>query len=213
MPGVVFLGVLQTVGTICQHWCFQYWDKKKKTSENQFLPDHHLNHRWKRYELRNTAEWKKKRRNKEQKNKETYLRGSLKRTVAAQWKTMLMFSTRTLWSSLLRSSSCRVRSLFTAMIFSAKSGCSACNFSNSWKENVLHPNDARVDVHSNKNKGWDFLSFTLRLVNVRRLLHQLKENPIKFKHGLLKRFNILVLYLFLIKRNNTWTLIRTSGFQ
>jgi len=63
----------------------------------------------------------------------TYLRGSLKRTVAAQWKTMLMCSARVAWSSLLRFISFCVRSLLTATIFSAKSGCSSRTWSNSWQ--------------------------------------------------------------------------------
>lgn len=63
---------------------------------------------------------------------ETHLSGSLKRTVAAQWKTTLTFSAKTLWSSLLRFNSGCVRSLFTAMIFSAKPGCSSCSLSKSW---------------------------------------------------------------------------------
>lgn len=69
------------------------------------------------------------------KKKRTHLSGSLKRMVAAQWKTMLTFSIRMLSSSLLRSSSGCVRSLLIAMIFSAKPGCSSCNLSNSWGKN------------------------------------------------------------------------------
>lgn len=68
--------------------------------------------------------------------------------VAAQWKTTSMFSARMLWSSLLRSSSGSVRSLLTATIFSAKSGCSFCNLSNNWAGKLwkLSQNGARVIV-------------------------------------------------------------------
>lgn len=73
-------------------------------------------------------------RKKAETNKQTHLSGSLKRMVAAQWKTMLMFSARMPWSSLLRLSSGCVRSLLTAMIFSAKSGFSSWSLSKSWRD-------------------------------------------------------------------------------